>query len=155
MPACPCDSQLDYESCCQRYIAGTATPESPETLMRSRYTAFTQANAEYLLSTWHTSKHDGLSPDGLRQTALAINWQRLDILGSNECRATGEGMVEFKAWYKTELGLTVLHERSRFVLEDNRWLYMDGVIQPTQRQKVGRNAACLCGSGKKYKNCCG
>ncbi|NLI11207.1 SEC-C metal-binding domain-containing protein [Pelotomaculum propionicicum] len=23
-----------------------------------------------------------------------------------------------------------------------------------QREKVGRNAPCPCGSGKKYKNCC-
>ena len=26
--------------------------------------------------------------------------------------------------------------------------------QPTQRAKIGRNALCPCGSGKKYKKCC-
>ena len=29
-----------------------------------------------------------------------------------------------------------------------------GTIKHTEKQ-VGRNDACPCGSGKKYKNCCG
>ena len=33
----------------------------------------------------------------------------------------------------------------------------DGTVKrtPVKRQKVGRNDPCPCGSGKKYKNCCG
>ena len=27
--------------------------------------------------------------------------------------------------------------------------------QPAVQEKVSRNASCTCGSGKKYKNCCG
>jgi len=27
--------------------------------------------------------------------------------------------------------------------------------QPRQKKKVGRNDPCPCGSGKKYKKCCG
>ncbi|MFB6240325.1 MAG: SEC-C metal-binding domain-containing protein, partial [Gemmatimonadota bacterium] len=27
--------------------------------------------------------------------------------------------------------------------------------QPVRREKVGRNEPCPCGSGKKYKKCCG
>ncbi len=27
--------------------------------------------------------------------------------------------------------------------------------QPTQSEKIGRNDPCPCGSGKKYKKCCG
>ncbi|MCM8817934.1 MAG: SEC-C metal-binding domain-containing protein [Candidatus Omnitrophica bacterium] len=26
---------------------------------------------------------------------------------------------------------------------------------PLQKQKIGRNQPCPCGSGKKYKHCCG
>ena len=154
--ACPCGSKLDYAACCQPFLSGVSIPDSPEALMRSRYTAFTQANADYLLDTWHPSKHNGLSADELRQSALSIDWQRLDILHSSEQREAGEGTVEFKAWYKTDAGLVALHERSRFVREDNRWFYLDGDIAPqAQRRKVGRNAPCPCGSGKKFKKCCG
>lgn len=28
-------------------------------------------------------------------------------------------------------------------------------VFPTQPAKVGRNEPCLCGSGKKFKHCCG
>jgi len=28
-------------------------------------------------------------------------------------------------------------------------------IKPVQSPKIGRNAPCPCGSGKKYKKCCG
>lgn len=28
-------------------------------------------------------------------------------------------------------------------------------IQPIQEAKIGRNDLCICGSGRKYKNCCG
>jgi hypothetical protein len=34
-------------------------------------------------------------------------------------------------------------------------MWRKGVIAPVTNQKVGRNAPCPCGSGKKYKNCCG
>ena len=29
------------------------------------------------------------------------------------------------------------------------------ITPPTQVKKIGRNDKCLCGSGKKYKHCCG
>lgn len=29
------------------------------------------------------------------------------------------------------------------------------IIKPVTSNKVGRNAPCTCGSGKKYKKCCG
>jgi len=28
-------------------------------------------------------------------------------------------------------------------------------LEPLQSEKIGRNEACPCGSGKKYKKCCG
>ena len=33
----------------------------------------------------------------------------------------------------------------------------DGTVkkQPVRAKKIGRNEPCPCGSGKKYKNCCG
>ena len=33
----------------------------------------------------------------------------------------------------------------------------DGTVkkQPRKVKKIGRNEPCPCGSGKKYKNCCG
>jgi SEC-C motif-containing protein len=50
------------------------------------------------------------------------------------------------------------HERSEFKKRDGQWYFMDGklVQEPVRAaDKVGRNDPCPCGSGKKYKKCCG
>ncbi|MGN5267109.1 YchJ family metal-binding protein [Aeromonas dhakensis] len=47
-----------------------------------------------------------------------------------------------------------LHERSRFVRHQGRWVYTDGEQDPAPL-RVGRNDPCPCGSGKKFKKCCG
>ena len=40
--------------------------------------------------------------------------------------------------------------------EDEEEIYSDAIKpeQPVREKKVGRNAPCPCGSGKKYKKCC-
>ena len=50
-------------------------------------------------------------------------------------------------------------QRERQMAQAKRVERQDGEApapQPVQREeKVGRNALCPCGSGKKYKKCCG
>ena len=53
-----------------------------------------------------------------------------------------------------------LREDAFFRREDGRWYYVDGNVHgqdPYRREtpKIGRNEPCPCGSGKKYKKCCG
>ena len=31
----------------------------------------------------------------------------------------------------------------------------EGLVRVPQQKKVGRNTPCVCGSGKKFKKCCG
>ncbi len=59
--------------------------------------------------------------------------------------------VEFKAYYRENDMIHVLHERSKFVKKDGEWLYDSGKFFNT---KVERNESCPCGSGRKYKKCC-
>jgi len=67
------------------------------------------------------------------------------------------GIVEFEATCQTGAGTRVLRERSRFVKEEGSWLYVDGYyLEPTRPSaRTGRNEPCPCGSGKKFKRCCG
>ena len=51
-------------------------------------------------------------------------------------------------------------EQSYFKKIDGEWRFIDGEIEknkPFHREepKIGRNDPCPCGSGKKYKKCCG
>lgn len=117
--------------------------------MRSRFSAYVMKNAGYITTTWHASTR----PAGLDLSVDDTRWQRLAILATeNGGEDDVAGFVEFVAWFPGGQ----LHERSRFVKEDGRWLYVDGeILPPVSEVKVGRNDPCPCGSGKKFKKCCG
>lgn len=125
--------------------------------MRSRFSAYAAHNADYLLATWDTNtrpQHVEFS----KEEDLA--WERLDILSKKKGQIKDHrGIVEFKAHYKTDGQSYALHEISRFVKRNGRWYYLDGVVksvgQSTAQSTQSRNAPCPCGSGKKYKRCCG
>lgn len=147
MSLCPCGSGLDAEQCCSRYFAGADAPTC-EALMRSRYTAYVAANHDYLRRTWHPQT----CPESLGGTAL--KWLNLKIVNTDKGAAgdtTGE--VTFVAAFFDGRKGRELHERSRFVRDDNgRWLYLDGDCSLSE---IGRNDPCPCGSGRKFKACCG
>ena len=112
---------------------------SPEMLMRSRYEAFVRMDGEYLART--TTQEISSDMSAFKN----IQWLKLDVLD-----AVGDE-VEFKAFYREHGGIYVLHERSKFVQVDGKWLYESGELFNT---KIERNEACPCGSGRKYKKCC-
>ena len=124
MTRCPCGTGRDYAACCGRYHAGGIAPDA-EALMRSRYSAFVTADAGYLRATWHPDTcppEPGLDAPGAPRTT----WLGLSV---KQHRVTGQDTaeVEFVARYRVGGGSAVrLHERSRFVRLDGRWLYVDG-----------------------------
>ncbi|MGY8718810.1 MAG: SEC-C metal-binding domain-containing protein [Verrucomicrobiia bacterium] len=52
-----------------------------------------------------------------------------------------------------------MHEKSEFELIDGNWIFSktlrEGPAPAKAAPKIGRNDPCPCGSGKKYKKCCG
>ncbi|MFW3613376.1 YchJ family protein [Billgrantia antri] len=143
---CPCGSLLPLAACCGRFHAGEPAP-TPEALMRSRYSAFALGLHDYLRGTWHESTRPATLDldDGTR-------WVRLEVLDHGQ---DGErGRVHFRATFHEGRRWSVLEENSRFVREAGRWYYLDGTPGVT-RLKPGRNDPCPCGSGRKFKGCCG
>jgi SEC-C motif-containing protein len=116
--------------------------------MRSRYSAFSTGEVQYLLDT---QRLDGVSREQLEASVASTRWLGLSVLHSSS--AGDEGEVEFIARYKDAQGLGQLHERSRFRREQGRWLYVGGRHLPPPKPQ--RNDPCWCGSGKKLKKCCG
>jgi SEC-C motif-containing protein len=89
--------------------------------MRSRYSAFAVGDAEYLLATWHPKTR----PQSL-DLDPAQRWYRLDILRSERGGMLDiEGIVEFRAWYRSEGSSGDQREVSRFRREGGRWFYLD------------------------------
>ena len=64
-------------------------------------------------------------------------------------------VVEFTAYYFENKSMYQLHETSNFNIEDGKWRYHDGVLHDDcGKIKYGRNLLCVCGSNKKFKQCC-
>lgn len=121
---CPCGSNKTYTECCARYLESNETPATAEALMRSRYTAYTLLNEEYLLGTWHASTR----PQQLNLAEEASSkWLGLEVK-RHEQQDAEHAIVEFVARYKVGGRAHRLHEVSRFVREEGRWFYVDGEI---------------------------
>ena len=153
LSTCECGSGMSTERCCVRYVEGDAAAPTAQALMRSRYFAFVHKNAAYLFESWHPSTR----PTSLDFERDTTRWQKLEILESVAGDVKdSRGIVEFKAYFIDGGRRHCLHERSSFIREAGRWYYVDGVTpEPPLPPKVGRNQPCPCGSGKKFKRCCG
>ncbi len=121
--ACPCGSGQPYAACCGRYHAGAAAPDA-ERLMRSRYSAYVRGLEDYLRATWHPDTR----PAELElDAAPRPQWLGLAVK-SHAVQDDGHATVEFVARYKRNGRAFRLHETSRFVRLDGRWVYVDGDV---------------------------
>jgi len=124
--------------------------------MRSRFTAYAMHNASYLLDTWDAT----VRPELIDFSKEKVNWQRLEIGNIKKGGAKdAKGLVEFKAYYLQDGEEYVMNEISQFVKRVGGWFYLDGLVKSIGKvgllTNLGKNAPCSCGSGKKFKRCCG
>lgn len=160
MQQCACGTGLAYAECCQPIIRGERPAETAEALMRSRYAAYVNVETDYIFESTHPEHREGYDHDGTREWAESSEWQGLEIVSTRDGGKDDDtGEVEFIARWKEKGQDKVHHERALFKKEKSRWFFTDG--KPVARQpilkgpKVGRNDPCTCGSGQKYKKCCG
>ncbi len=120
--------------------------------MRSRYSAYVLGLGDYLVRTQARSVNPGAA-DELGRWGRSVAWLGLEVRDAPPPQGD-EGFVSFEARYLEDGQVVTLGEKSRFERRDGTWIYADGVA--THRaEKVGRNAPCPCGSGKKLKQCHG
>ena len=128
---CPCGSNKKYADCCGRYLDGDESAPTADTLMRSRYTAYTLLREDYLRSTWHPSAAEKNLHAALRALGLAddvaTKWLGLEVK-RHEQPEPDHATVEFVARYKVNGRAHRLHEVSQFVRENGRWFYVDGDV---------------------------
>lgn len=164
MSTCYCGSGKEYSDCCEPIINGSAKAPTAEALMRARYSAHCAGAYEFLETSSHPDLRDEASADEIREWSKNMHWDGLEII-STEKGGEGDikGVVDFEARYTMRGVPQHLRETSFFCRADNTengdWVYVDGTVhsQTVHRDapKVGRNEPCPCGSGKKYKKCCG
>jgi SEC-C motif domain protein len=171
---CPCGSKNSFDTCCEPYLKGDKQPETAELLMRARYTAFAVADVEYVHKTLVPEARKEFDPASAKKSAETAKWKGLEIHKTEKGGPEDdEGMVEFTATYEHE-GQGIEHHEVSFFKRNSKghWLYVDGdahthregeghqhhAKQETVKRdqpKIGRNDPCSCGSGKKFKKCCG
>jgi SEC-C motif domain protein len=160
MTNCPCGSDKSFDECCEPFLNGVGNAPTAEALMRARYSAYATANIDFIERTIHPSTRAEFDRESARKWAERSQWHGLEILNVVDGKEDdAEGSVEFIATYSQNDEKVQHHEVATFRKEDEAWTFVDGHMlnQPFRRDqpKIGRNDPCPCGSGKKYKKCCG
>ena len=160
MPLCHCGSGEPFETCCGPILSGAQPAATAEALMRARFSAYAEHRIDFLGDSLHPDHRHDWDRAATERWAKNSEWLDLEIRAKEAGDVNDEeGTVEFVAVFKEKGLLKRHHEISRFARHQGRWHYVEGDLpKPETRRnmaKVGRNDPCPCGSGKKYKKCCG
>ncbi|MCX5774396.1 MAG: YchJ family protein [Fusobacteria bacterium] len=159
MSNCYCGNKETFENCCGKYISGKSKPKTAEILMRSRYSAYIVKAIDYLMNSTTPMENMENARKATEDWANAATFSGLKIIScENGEEKDADGIVEFKAFFSDKGATFTHHERGYFIHQKGKWLYdkelpIDKTI--INDEKIGRNDPCTCGSGKKYKKCCG
>lgn len=173
LPICPCQinpssddisAPLLYQDCCQPYHDGLLNKEADgikaetaKRLMRTRYSAFVLVKPNYIVKTTIPAQQNLLDIKAIENWAKETDWAGLEIVVHTPKLGKRHAQVEFKAYFKTNENLQAHHELSAFVKvtdknsNNARWYFLD----PTVSMSVSQKQRCICGSGEKFKRCCG
>ena len=125
---CPCGLAAAYKACCATAHQSLSQVLTAEQLMRSRYTAFTKADGDYLMKSHHSSTRPLSEKKAIVKWAKSVEWLKLEILTKTKGEELDtEGTVEFKAYYKDKGGVQFIHENSFFTKEKGVWVYL-GIV---------------------------
>ena len=176
LQTCPCQINpasdavgilLTYSNCCQPYHDGLCIKkndnsdgikaDTAERLMRTRYSAFVLVKSDYIVKTTLSAQQDLLDIKAIESWAKETDWAGLEIVAHTPKLGKRHAQVEFKAYFNTPDGLQAHHELSAFAkikneaTNDASWYFLD----PTVSMSVTQKQPCICGSGEKFKRCCG
>jgi SEC-C motif-containing protein len=168
MQLCPCQispklnfltTSIAYADCCQPYHnaidskdGNDVKAESAERLMRTRYSAFVLLKPDYIVKTTVLAQQALLDTKSIEQWARETNWAGLEIVKHTPNLGKRHAQVEFKAFYTKQDGQQAAHhELSSFVCIERRWYFLDSTVE----MDVSQKQPCICGSGEKFKRCCG
>ena len=113
--ACPCGAP-SYDEHCGPLHRGERQADTPEELMRSRFSAYAVGDSDYVWRTWHPRTR----PEQIRLDP-STTWTRLEIVEAVD------DVVEFRAHLDGSTGPGVQHERSLFEQRAGRWFYLSSL----------------------------
>ncbi|WP_198305969.1 YchJ family protein [Arcobacter vandammei] len=126
---CPCGSLIKYKKCCKIFHENIAKPKTALELMQSRYCAFALNLSEYIIKTTHKENQDYTNDilnwkQDIENFSINTEFRNLEILDFQE--DSFESFVTFKATlFQGNQDISFI-EKSRFLKENEIWLYVDG-----------------------------
>lgn len=125
---CPCKSQKKYTECCRPYHEKALHPTNAVLLMRSRYSAYALALADYIIETTHPNHVQMATPiwdwrEEILQFSRETEFLDLEILAFEELEE--KAFVTFTASLKQQGKDVSFTEKSLFELKDGIWLYKE------------------------------
>jgi SEC-C motif-containing protein len=157
--SCPCGSGAPFTDCCEPIINGVRESQTAEELMRARYAAFATGAIDFIVASTHSRTRPEIVIQDIREWSQTSTWQGLQIIETKTAEDE-KAHVSFEARF-TQAGKDQIHkEKALFEREQGKWRFVTGseLKNPTVRYetpRTGRNEPCPCGSGRKYKKCCG
>ncbi|WP_375241489.1 YchJ family protein [Lacinutrix sp.] len=122
---CYCGNIKSYNTCCEIFHLNNGQTETAQQLMRSRYSAFVLANGNYLMQTHHKSTRPIKEKKAIVKWAKSVEWIKLELLEtSNGLEKDKEGTVTFNAYFYENGNIDVIHEKSAFIKENDKWYYL-------------------------------
>lgn len=127
---CLCNSKKKYKYCCKIYHNG-AKAKTAEILMRSRFVAFALNLTKYIIKTTHTLNKDYVSnvsswTKDIELFTLNTKFNNLKII--EVINGEKESYITFIAFLEQNDEDVSFCEKSRFLKENNEWLYVDGIF---------------------------
>lgn len=125
MTHCPCGHHKPYNECCGQYIQGLLAAPTPEALMRSRYTAYSISDVDYIANTMKGKALLGFDKDSAKRWSQQLTWLSLEVT-SEKMKSPTVGFVIFEVKYLENGQTRVMREKSEFHKIDEKWYYVAG-----------------------------
>ena len=131
---CPCGSLKKYKKCCKIFNYDIKNPSNALELMKSRFSAFAFCKSDYIIKTTHKNNSDFSTNISSWKADIELFskntiFEKLDILDFTDNEF--ESFVTFKAsLFQNEEDVSFI-EKSRFLKNNNIWLYVDGEFLDT------------------------
>ena len=125
---CPCGRPGVFDECCGRYHAGLAAPD-PESLMRSRYSAYVVGELAYLMNTVAPERRHLHDLAEIAAWSAGAQWQgnvrgqRLGLQVQHAVAKGDQGQVKYLVYFAENGQPQQMHEHAEFIRRDGRWYY--------------------------------
>lgn len=133
---CPCQSGKTFSKCCMPYHKNHTAVDSPSSLLRARYAAFSKKDPEFIIDTTHPrnekyqqdrrawSRHISKGLEATRFTALRIGEEK--VIDEDTTEISFECDMQPLSQRGQGAKAIVVAETSTFFRENGTWYYLRG-----------------------------